>query len=42
MKQTRHVGQSLGQGKKDYGDGGLIYALFSAPKNKFSIAKKKT
>ena len=32
-----YVGNNLCQGKNDYGSGGIIFGLFSAPKVKFNI-----
>ena len=48
LKEKNLVGKSLLQGKNDYGDGGIFYGLFLAPKinfclilNKFVIIDKK-
>ena len=35
------VGKILLQGKNDYGDGGIFYALFLAPKIKYCLTIKK-
>lgn len=34
LKDAGHVGGNLGQGKNDYGNGGIIYADFLGPKQK--------
>ena len=44
IKETGYVGKNLGQRKNDYGDGGIFYGLFIAPKMKlcYTIDKHGT
>ena len=50
LEQDGFVGDELGKGKNDYGNGGIIYGLFLAPKikyclvlnNDYMIEEKKT
>ena len=37
LVEKRYVGRSLGLGKNDYGDSGIFYAWFLAPKIKFCL-----
>src|SRR5438093_9557145 len=37
LKQAGYVGGAMGQGKNDYGEGGIIFGLFLAPKVKYCI-----
>ena len=41
LKEQNFVGKNLLQGKNDYGDGGIIYALFLAPKIKYCLIINK-
>ena len=37
-KKTGYVGEELRQGEKDYGVGGILYALFLAPNIEINLA----
>ena len=37
LVEKGYVGKSLGQGKNDYGDSGIFYAWFLAPKIKYCL-----
>ena len=37
LDKAKHVGSNLGQGKNDYGNGGIIFGLYEAPKVKYNI-----
>ena len=37
LVEKEYVGKSLGQGKNDYGDSGIVYAWFLAPKIKYCL-----
>ena len=37
MNHDGFVGDELGKGKNDYGNGGIIYGLFLAPKIKYCL-----
>jgi len=41
LKEKNLVGKNRGQGKNDYGDGGIWYGLFLAPKIKFALTINK-
>ena len=41
LKNLGLVGKNLLQGKNDYGDGGILYALFLAPKIKYCLIINK-
>ena len=41
LKNLELVGKNLLQGKNDYGDGGILYALFLAPKIKYCLIINK-
>lgn len=37
LNKNNHVGDKLGQGKNDYGEGGIVFGLYLAPKVKYNI-----
>ena len=41
LKEKDLVGKNLLQGKSDYGDGGIFYSLFLAPKKKYCLTINK-
>ena len=41
LKEKNLVGKNLLQGKNDYGDGGIFYGLFLAPKIKYCLTLNK-
>ena len=41
LKNLQLVGKNLLQGKNDYGGGGILYALFLAPKIKYCLIVNK-
>ena len=41
LNKNGFVGNNLGQGKNDYGDGGIVFGLYLAPKVKYNIVLKE-
>ena len=37
LNKNGFIGNNLGQGKNDYGDGGIVFGLYLAPKVKYNI-----